>query len=196
MIGAGSVVTHDVPAGVTAFGNPARLQTRRRANRKQRDCPGPPAHEVGSGPLCGGSSQALPGNPDRCQDTLDLPRAVGAQRENAMAASSKLMVREAERRFPCRIKLGTPTGGFGIRLTEMHAWLDENCGADGWVMTPAGLRGVINDAVAIYFLDAALAAAFVSRWCAGSKVEITEGALRVREDRPMPRAQARAHKTF
>jgi hypothetical protein len=33
-------------------------------------------------------------------------------------------------------------------------------------MTPAGLRGVVNDAVAIYFLDAALAAAFVSRWCA------------------------------
>jgi hypothetical protein len=63
-------------------------------------------------------------------------------------------------------------------------------------MTPAGLRGVINDAVAIYFLDAALTAAFVSRWCAGSKVEISEGAFRVREDRPMPHTQARAHKTF
>ena len=33
----------------------------------------------------------------------------------------------------------------------MQAWLDENCGADGWAMTPAGLRGVVNDAVAIYF---------------------------------------------
>jgi hypothetical protein len=65
-------------------------------------------------------------------------------RENMMAASSKRMVGEAERRFPCRIKLAIPTGGFGARLTEMHAWLDENCGADGWVMTPAGLRGVIN----------------------------------------------------
>jgi hypothetical protein len=85
-----------------------------------------------------------------------------------MAASSKLMIVEAERRFPCRTKLGIPTGGFGTQRTEMHAWLDENCGTDGWVMTPAGLRGVINDAVAIYFLDAALAAAFVSRWCAGS----------------------------
>jgi hypothetical protein len=81
-----------------------------------------------------------------------------------MAATSKLMIVEAERRFPCRIKLGIPTGGFGARLTEMHAWLDENCGAGGWAMTPAGLRGVVNDAVAIYFVDAALAAAFVSRW--------------------------------
>jgi hypothetical protein len=112
-----------------------------------------------------------------------------------MAASSKLMVGEAERRFPCRIKLGIPPGGLGTQLTEMHAWLDENCGADGWVMTPAGLRGVVNDAVAIYFLDAALAAAFVSRWCAGSKIEISEGAFRVRKDQPMPRAQAGAHRT-
>jgi hypothetical protein len=56
---------------------------------------------------------------------------------------------EAERRFPCRIKLGVPIGGFGERLAEMHAWLDETCGADGWAMTPAGLRGVVSDAVAI-----------------------------------------------
>jgi hypothetical protein len=143
-----------------------------------------------------GSSEALPGNPDHCQDAPKLTRSVGAQRENTMAASSKLMVGEAERRFPCRIKLGIPTVGFGVQLTEMHAWLDENCGADGWAMTPAGLRGVINDAVAIYFLDAAMAAAFVSRWCAGSKIEISEGAFQVRKDQPMQRAQARAHKTF
>jgi hypothetical protein len=51
-----------------------------------------------------------------------------------MAASSKLMIVEAEHRFPCRIKLGVPIGGFGERLTEMHAWFDQNCGADGWVM--------------------------------------------------------------
>ncbi len=69
-----------------------------------------------------------------------------------MAASSKLMIAEAERRFPCRIKVSVPIGGLGSRLTEMHAWLAENCGADGWAMTPAGLRGVVNDAVAIYFL--------------------------------------------
>jgi hypothetical protein len=113
-----------------------------------------------------------------------------------MAASSKLMITEAERRFPCRIKLGVPPGGFGVQLNEIHLWLDENCGADGWVMTPAGLRGVVNDAVAVYFLDAVSAAAFVARWCAGSKVEISEGAFRVREDQPTPRVPAGLHKTF
>ena len=113
-----------------------------------------------------------------------------------MAASSKLVITEAERRFPCRIKLGIPTGGLGRLLTEMHGWLDQNCGADGWAMTPAGLSGGVNDAVAIYFLDATLAAAFVLRWCAGSKVEISEGAFRIREDQPARRTIAGPHKTF
>ena len=113
-----------------------------------------------------------------------------------MAASSKLMITEAERRFPCRIKLGVPIGGFGERLTEMHAWLDQNCGSDGWAMTPAGLRGVINDAVAIYFRDATSAAAFVARWCAGSEVEVSDGAFRVRDDQPMRRVAAGPHRAF
>jgi hypothetical protein len=113
-----------------------------------------------------------------------------------MAANSKLMIGEAERRFPCRIKLGIPPEGFAAQLTEMHAWLDENCGADGWAMTPAGLRGVVNDAVAIYFLDPALATAFVARWCAGSKVEINDGVFQVRRDQSTTRARSRPHKTF
>lgn len=113
-----------------------------------------------------------------------------------MAASSRLMIVEAERRFPCRIKLAMPTGGFGARLTELHTWLDENCGADGWAITPAGLRGLVNDAVAIYFRDATLAAAFVSRWCTRSPVEIAEGAFQVRADQPLPRVPGKAHRTF
>ena len=112
-----------------------------------------------------------------------------------MAASSKHMIADAEHRFPCRIKLGLPAGGLGTRLTLMHAWLDDQCGADGWAMTPAGLRGVVNDAVAIYFVDAASAAAFVSRWCAGSKVEVGDGAFRMREDEPAHRVPARPPRT-
>jgi hypothetical protein len=63
-------------------------------------------------------------------------------------------------------------------------------------MTPAGLRSVFNDAVAIYFLDATAAAAFVARWCVGSAVEISDGAFRVGEDRPARRIAAGPHKTF
>jgi hypothetical protein len=112
-----------------------------------------------------------------------------------MAASSKLMITQAERRFPCRIRLGVPTGGLGPHLADMQTWLDGNCGADGWAMTPAGLRGVVNDAVAVYFLDATAAAAFVARWCAGSAPVISDGAFRVREDQPTPRVGAGLHRT-
>jgi len=34
---------------------------------------------------------------------------------------------------------------------QMTAWLDENCSAVGWTMTPSGTRGVLNDALSIYF---------------------------------------------
>jgi hypothetical protein len=77
----------------------------------------------------------------------------------------------------------------------MTAWLDENCGADGWAMTPSGTRVVRNDAISIYFPDPALAGAFVARWCIGYKVESAEGAFRVREDEPAPRVGAGLHRT-
>ena len=47
-----------------------------------------------------------------------------------MAARSRLMIGEAERRFPVRIKIAVPEGGFGKSLTDMHRWLDDNCGAE------------------------------------------------------------------
>jgi hypothetical protein len=58
-----------------------------------------------------------------------------------MAASSRLMIAEAERRFPVRIRIALPVGGFGERLNQMQSWLDQNAGADGWAMTPSGIRG-------------------------------------------------------
>jgi hypothetical protein len=112
-----------------------------------------------------------------------------------MAASSRLMITEAERRYPVRINLALPSGGLGERLDQMHAWLDENCGADGWAMTPSGLRGVINDAVAVYFLDPTIATGFVARWCAAAKIEAADGAFRLREDAPAPRVGVAAHRT-
>ena len=79
-----------------------------------------------------------------------------------MPGKPREMTTMAERRFPVRIRIGVPPGGFGQRYSEMTAWLDENCGADGWVMTPSGMRGVLNDAVSIYFFNATLASAFVA----------------------------------
>ena len=77
----------------------------------------------------------------------------------------------------------------------MTAWLDGNCGADGWAITPSGMRGVLNDAVSIYFLDATLASAFAARWCGGYKIETAEGVFRMRTDEPTARSPASMHRT-
>ena len=57
-------------------------------------------------------------------------------------------------------------------------------------MTPLGMRGVLNDALSIYFADATLASAFVARWCVRAKVETAGGVFQVREDEPEPRVGA------
>ena len=41
--------------------------------------------------------------------------------------------------------------------------------AEGWAMTLSGTRGVLNDALSIYFADATLANAFVARWCVSGR---------------------------
>jgi hypothetical protein len=89
--------------------------------------------------------------------------------------------RDAERRFPVRVRIGIPPEGLGNRLDQMNAWLDANCGADGWTSTPSSTRGVVNDAVAICFADVTLASAFVARWCAMQRVEVVDGVYRVRD---------------
>jgi hypothetical protein len=108
-----------------------------------------------------------------------------------MPGNSGELITTAERRFPVRIKLAVPPCGFGQRLPQMHNWLDENCGADGWAITPSGMRGVLSEAVSIYFADVNLASAFVARWCVGSRgVETAGGVFQVREDEPAPRVEA------
>jgi hypothetical protein len=101
-----------------------------------------------------------------------------------MPANVREMITIAERRFPVRIRLAIPSGSLGQRQSQITAWLDENCGSDGWAMTPSGTRGVLNDAISIYFADAPLAGAFVARWYVGSKVETDRGVFQVREDEP------------
>lgn len=102
-----------------------------------------------------------------------------------MAASSRLMITtEAERRFAVRVKVAVPRMRLGDRLNRMHAWLDDNCGADGREITPTGMRGLVNDAIAVHFKDATLAGAFAARWCAPVASTSTEGFLCIRSDEP------------
>jgi hypothetical protein len=97
------------------------------------------------------------------------------------------------------VRLAVPPGGFGRQLTVRHDWLDELCGPTGWASAPAGLTGVVNDAVASYFEDAAFAHAFVNRFCCGYRpVEVNrsvEGAFALRTELPTPRRVAPFRKT-
>ena len=54
-------------------------------------------------------------------------------------------------------------------------------------MTPSGMRGVLNDAISLYFVDPTLASAFVARWCGGSKAETGGVVFQIREDEPVAR---------
>jgi hypothetical protein len=112
-----------------------------------------------------------------------------------MPGHPREMITTAERTFPVRIRLAVPPGGLGQRHTQITAWLDENCGSNGWSMTPSGVRGVLNDAVSLYFADATFASAFVARWCAGSKAETTGGVFQIREDEAAPRVGVGLHRT-
>jgi hypothetical protein len=116
-----------------------------------------------------------------------------------MPANPGQIRRDAEKQFPVRVRIAVPPDGLGRQLPVMHAWLDAVCGATGWVSAPAGLGGVLNDAVAFYFDDAAFAHAFVNRFCCGYRpVEVdrsVEGAFSLRNEAPAPRRIAPAHKT-
>ncbi len=104
--------------------------------------------------------------------------------------------REAERRYPVRVKIAVPPAGLGQQLTVMEGWLDETCGSEGWAMAPAGTAGIVNDAVAFYFAEAAFAHAFVARFCCGYRVETIAGAYAVRREAPPTRRRGAAvHKT-
>ncbi|HZK89158.1 MAG TPA: hypothetical protein VFC56_03330 [Stellaceae bacterium] len=116
-----------------------------------------------------------------------------------MTTGARHLQREAERNFPVRVRIAVPPDGFGRQLTVMHAWLDAVCGMAGWTSAPAGLTGVVNDAVAFSFDDAAVAQAFVNRFCCGYRpVEVyrtVEGAFALRSDTPEPRRAMLQHKT-
>jgi hypothetical protein len=61
-----------------------------------------------------------------------------------MPGNPREMITMAERRYPGRIRTAVPPDGLGRLHAQISAWLDENCGSDGWMMTPSGTRGVLN----------------------------------------------------
>ena len=116
-------------------------------------------------------------------------------RGRGMTRASIQARQQTERRFPVRVRIAVPPEGLGRQIEIMHAWLDETCGTEGWGMAPAGLVGVLNDAIAFYFDDAGFAHAFVARFCCGYRVDAVEGAFALRNDAPPLRRGASVHKT-
>jgi hypothetical protein len=48
------------------------------------------------------------------------------------------IITSAERRFPFCVRIAVPPNGLGQGYPQITAWLEENCGADGWAVTPSG----------------------------------------------------------
>jgi hypothetical protein len=103
---------------------------------------------------------------------------------------------KAEGQYPVRLRIAVPPQGLGRQLEIIHGWLDETCGIAGWATAPAGLAGVVNDAIAFYFRDPSFAHAFVARFCCGCRIESSESAFAIRSNAPPARRDARVHKTF
>jgi hypothetical protein len=97
-----------------------------------------------------------------------------------MPGNPRAIITEAEHRFP------------GTHYGPMTEWLDENCGLGGWSITPAGTRGVLNDAIAVYVNGPTCAVAYVARWCVPGD---PPGFYEFREDEPERRVPAPHHKT-
>jgi hypothetical protein len=60
-----------------------------------------------------------------------------ALRASTVAFGGKQAAREAERRFPVRVRIAIPPEGLGSRLDKIIAWLDANCGFDRSISRPS-----------------------------------------------------------
>ena len=108
-----------------------------------------------------------------------------------MPGKPRAIVADADRRFPVRLLVKVPEGGVGQRFVPMTEWLDEHCGVDGWSITPAGTRGLLNDALAVYVNTPACALAFVERWLVPG--DDPPGFYDLRQDEPEKRGPGPGH---
>jgi hypothetical protein len=109
-----------------------------------------------------------------------------------MPGNPRAIIVEAELKFPVRIVIRVPEGGIGTRYMPMTDWLDENCGIKGWSITPAGTRGIRNDAIAVFMSGPTCAVAFVARWCV---LADPPGFYQFRPDEPERRVPPPHHST-
>jgi hypothetical protein len=75
---------------------------------------------------------------------------------------------DGETRSYRRVLIAMPPPG---QLSMMRAWLDQNFSAAAWASAPAGFGGVVNDAIAFYFVEPADARAFINRFGCGYRAE-------------------------
>ena len=106
----------------------------------------------------------------RCQQrghkgaTVDARRALGPWIEDrAMVQRSPKASAIDERRFPIRLRVAVPASGFGQRLDEMHAWLNQHVGRGRFAIHGYNQPGV-RHACLWYFTEVAAAHAFVERF--------------------------------
>lgn len=78
-----------------------------------------------------------------------------------MANSPSNKARIDERRFPVRVRVAVPEGGFGKRMDDMVCHLDDVTGRGRWARHPAGRDAILVDATFFYFADVAAAAVFL-----------------------------------
>lgn len=71
---------------------------------------------------------------------------------------------DAEKRFPVRLRLLVPKQGYGAAHGEMHDWLRERVGDDGFAEAASYSVTMPVDTSYWYFPTIELAAAFKARW--------------------------------
>lgn len=84
-----------------------------------------------------------------------------------MAATFNRLKRQSEKRFPHKIDVPVPPGGFGKRLNAMLAWCREHAARGFWDCHGHQTRAPNNPRKAFarfYFADAPIADAFRRKW--------------------------------
>jgi hypothetical protein len=74
-----------------------------------------------------------------------------------------------DRFFPVRVRVAVPQGGFGEQLNTMHGWLNMHAGRGNFAIHSAP-NDLGIDAALFYFMDIAVARAFVERFACGLAV--------------------------